>query len=377
MATKRDYYEVLGVDRNAPNAEIKKSYRRLARDYHPDVNKDSGSEERFKEINEAYEVLGDEQKRAAYDRFGHAGVQNQAGSGFGGFGGFGDIFEEFFGGMAGMRSGRARGPLRGEDLRVDVTVSFEEAVFGADKEIQIPRTETCAHCQGSGAEPGTTPIVCSQCRGSGEVRRVQQSFLGSVVTSTTCPTCGGSGEVITTPCSQCRGRKRVTVTRKLKVKIPAGVDNGTRIRLAGEGDAGGRGGPAGNLYVFVHVQEHSFFQRQGDDLILEVVVNVAQAALGDEIVVPTIDGEERIRIAPGTQPGTIQRLRNHGVPHLRGDGRGDQIIVLQVAVPEKLTDEQRQLFEGLGRTLGKEIISEQRGKGLFEHLKDLKEALGL
>jgi molecular chaperone DnaJ len=201
--------------------------------------------------------------------------------------------------------------------------------------------------------------------------------LGSVVTSTVCPACGGSGEVITTPCSQCRGRKRVSTTRKLKVKIPAGVDNGTRIRLAGEGDAGARGGPAGNLYVFVHVQEHPFFQRQGNDLILEVVVNVAQAVLGDEITVPTIDGEEKIRIAPGTQPGQIQRLRNRGVPHLRSDGRGDQIIVLQVAVPDKLTDEQRELFQALGKTLGREIISERRGKGLFDHLKDLKEALGL
>jgi molecular chaperone DnaJ len=380
MTNKRDYYEVLGVDRSATSAEIKKSYRRLAREYHPDVNKDAGAEERFKEINEAYEVLGDDQKRAAYDRFGHAGVNSNAAGGFGGFsgfGGFGDIFEEFFSGMAGTRTSRTRGPLRGDDLRVDVTVSFEEAVFGAEKEVQIPRTETCPHCQGSGAEPGTTPIVCSQCRGTGEVRRVQQSFLGSVVTSTMCPACGGTGEVITTPCSQCRGRKRVSVTRKLKVKIPAGVDNGTRIRLAGEGDAGARGGPAGNLYVFVHVQDHPFFQRRGDDLILEVVVNVAQAALGDEITVPTIDGEDKIRIVPGTQPGQIMRLRNRGVPHLRSDGRGDQIIVLQVAVPDKLTDEQRELFESLGHTLGKEIISERRGKGLFDHLKDLKDALGL
>ncbi len=377
MATKRDYYEVLGVERGTSTADIKQAYRRLAREYHPDINKEKDAEDKFKEINEAYEVLGNDQKRSTYDRFGHAAIHGNAGADGFGFGGFGDIFEEFFGGMTGMRGGRARGPLRGEDLRVDLSISFEEAVFGTDKEIQIPRTESCPSCQGSGAEPGTTPIVCSQCRGSGEVRRVQQSFLGSVVTSTTCPTCGGSGETITTPCSNCHGRKRVQATRDLKVQIPPGVDTGTRIRLAGEGDAGVRGGPPGNLYVFIHVQEHAFFQRQGDDIILEVVVNMAQAALGDEIVIPTLDGEDKLRIGPGTQPGHVTRLRGRGVPHLRRDGRGDQIIIIQVAVPRKLTEEQEQLLRDLGRTLGKEIISEKKEKGLFDHLKDLKDALGL
>jgi len=381
MATKRDYYQVLGVGRGVSAAEIKKSYRRLARQYHPDINKDPNAEDRFKEINEAYEVLSNEQKRAAYDRFGHAGVQGGAAgaSGFGGFGGLGDIFEEFFSGAGGMRtgrSGRARGPLRGEDLRVDLSITFEEAVFGAEKEIQIPRTETCPHCRGSGAEPGTTPVVCNQCRGTGEVRRVQQSFLGSFVNIGTCPTCGGSGETITTPCSACHGRKRIQTTHTLKVKIPPGVDNGTRIRLTGEGDAGARGGPPGNLYVFIHVQEHPYFQRRGDDIILNLVINVAQAALGDEVTIPTIDGEEKLRIAPGVQPGHITRLRARGVPHLRHSGRGDQIIVIQVAVPEKLDAEQKELFQQLGQTLGKEII-ETKEKGLFDHLKDLKEALGL
>ncbi len=385
MTTKRDYYEVLGVARGASATDIKRSYRRLARQYHPDINKEPEAEERFKEINEAYEVLGDEEKRATYDRFGHAGLQSSAAgaSGFGGFGGFGDlgdIFEEFFSGVSGTRTrraGRSRAPSRGDDLRADISVPFLDAVFGTEREIQVPRTETCPQCQGSGAEPGTTPIVCSQCRGTGEVRHVQQSFLGSVVKVGICPTCGGSGETIATPCGRCHGRKRVQTTHQLKVKVPAGIDNGMRIRLVGEGDAGARGGPAGNLYVFVHVEEHPYFQRREDDIILNLVINVAQAALGDEITIPTVDGEEKIRIEPGIQPGHLIRLRGRGVPHLRQSGRGDQIIVVQVAVPEKLTAEQKDLLQQLGRTLGKEIVSENKEKGLFGHLKDLKEALGL
>lgn len=379
MTTRRDYYEVLGVARGSNAADIKKSYRRLARQYHPDINKDPGAEDRFKEINEAYEVLSDEQKRAAYDRFGHAGVDGSAAgaSGFGGFGGLGDIFDEFFGGMAGTRtrrSGRARGPLRGEDLRVDISITFEEAVFGVEKEIEIPRTQSCPHCQGSGAEPGTTPIVCKQCKGTGEVRHVQQSFLGSFVNISTCSSCGGSGETISTPCSECHGHKRTQTTHRLKVKVPPGIDNGMRIRLVGEGDAGARGGPAGNLYVFVRVEQHPYFQRREDDIFLNLVINVAQAALGDEITIPTVNGEEGLRIEPGTQPGHLIRLRGRGVPHLRQSGRGDQIVVIQVAVPEKLSAEQKELFQEIGKTLGKETVSEVKEKGFFDHLK---EALGL
>lgn len=385
MTVKRDYYEVLGIARGASAAEIKTSYRRLARQFHPDINKEPAAEELFKEINEAYEVLGDEQKRATYDRFGHAGLQG-AGAGAGGFGGFGgfgdlgDIFEEFFSGVSGTRtrrSARARGPARGDDLRADISIPFLEAVFGTEREIQVPRTETCPQCQGSGAEPGTTPIVCNQCRGTGEVRQVQQSFLGSFVNVGTCPTCGGSGETIPTPCSQCNGRKRVRKSHTLKVKVPAGIDSGMRIRLVGEGDAGARGGPAGNLYVFVNVEDHPYFQRREDDIILNLVINVAQAALGDEITIPTVNGEEEIRIESGTQPGHVIRLRGRGVPHIRQSGRGDQILVVQVAVPEKLDSEQRELFHQLGRTLGKEIVAVNKEKGLFGHLKDLKEALGL
>ncbi len=379
MMAKRDFYVVLGVARGSDAAEIKTSYRRLARQYHPDINKGPDAEERFKEINEAYEILSNDQKRAAYDRFGHAGVQGSAAGagGFGGFGGFGDVFEEFFGSMSGARRGRPRGPARGDDLRVDLSVSFDEAVFGTEKEIEVPRTETCQNCRGSGAEPGTSPVVCQQCRGTGEVRRVQQSFLGSFVNIGTCAGCGGSGETISTRCSVCQGQKRVQTTRKLKVKIPAGVDNDTRIRLTGEGDAGARGGPPGNLYVFVRVEDHRFFKRRGQDIILDLVINVAQAALGDDVTIPTINGEEKLRIAPGTQPGHIARLRGRGVPYLRRGGRGDQIMIIQVAVPEKLTAEQKQAFQQLSQTLGKETILEMKGKGLFDHLKDLREALGL
>jgi molecular chaperone DnaJ len=376
MTAKRDYYEVLGIARRSDAAEIKTSYRSLARQYHPDINKNPDAEERFKEINEAYEILSNDQKRAAYDRFGHAGVQGSA-AGAGGFGGFGDIFEEFFGSVAGTRRARPRGPARGDDLRVDILVTFDEAVFGTEKEIEVPRTETCHNCRGSGAEPGTSPVVCNQCRGTGEVRHVQQSFLGSFVNIGTCPVCGGSGETISTRCSVCQGQKRARTTRKLKVKIPPGVDKDTRIRLTGEGNAGARGGPPGNLYVFVRVEDHRFFQRRGQDIILDLVINVAQAALGDEVIIPTINGEEELRIAPGTQPGHIVRLRGRGVPYLRRSGRGDQIVIIQVAVPERLTAEQKQAFRQLSQTLPKETVPEMKGKGLFDHLKDLREALGL
>jgi molecular chaperone DnaJ len=379
MTTRRDYYEVLGVGRNSSAADIKKSYRRLARQYHPDINKDPDAEDRFKEINEAYEVLSDDQKRAAYDRFGHAGVDGSAAgaSGFGGFGGLGDIFDEFFGGMTGTRTrrgARARGPSRGEDLRVDLSITFDEAVFGVEKEIEVQRTQSCPHCQASGAEPGTTPIVCAQCKGTGEVRHVQQSFLGSFVNISTCPSCGGSGETISTPCSKCHGQKRIQTTHRLKVKVPAGIDDGMRIRLVGEGDAGARGGPAGNLYVFVRVESHPYFQRREDDIILNLVINVAQAALGDEVTIPTVNGEEQLRIEPGTQPGHLIRLRGRGVPHLRQSGRGDQIVVVQVSVPTKLDSEQKELFQQIGQTLGKETVSRNRDKGFFDQLK---EALGL
>jgi molecular chaperone DnaJ len=380
MAEKRDYYNVLGVPRTANADELKKAYRRLARQYHPDVNKSPEAEERFKEINEAYEVLSDDQKRAAYDRFGHAGVQGSAGAGYSGFGGFGfeDIFEEFFSGfgMGSRRRGR-RAPRRGADLQQQLTISFEEAAFGCEKEIEILRHEECPRCQGSGAEPGTQPIRCPQCNGTGEVRQVQQSILGSFVNVSTCPRCRGSGEFITTPCSQCNGHKVVQVPRTLSVKIPPGVDDGMRIRLAGEGEPGTLGGPPGNLYIFVSVEPHRFFRRRDSDVLLELAINVAQAALGDEVTVPTLDGDVSLTIPAGTQSGKVFRLRGKGIPRLRRNGRGDQLVIVQVAVPTRLTDHQRQLFQELSQTLGREVIP-QTEKGLFDKIKEaLGDALGV
>ncbi len=373
--SKRDYYEVLGVPRNASADELKKSYRRLARKYHPDVNRETTAEERFKEINEAYEVLSDPEKRARYDRFGHAGVQGGAAGadGFGGFGfGFEDIFDSFFGG--GMRSRRSQNrPQRGQDLRYDLTISFREAIFGCEKELQVPRYEPCPTCHGSGAKPGTTPVRCSECHGSGEIRHVQRSIFGQFVNVSTCPRCNGSGEEIAMPCPDCAGQKRVRRTRTLSVRIPPGVDNGTQIRLSGEGELGARGGPAGNLYVFVAVKAHEFFVRRDNEIILELSINVAQAALGDQVKIPTLDGEEDLVIPAGTQSGTVIRLKARGVPYLRKAGRGDQLVVVTVETPKKLTAKQEQLFLELGETLGKEVIRPQE-RGFFDRVKD---ALGL
>lgn len=372
MASKRDYYEILGVERDASKDELKKAYRRKARQYHPDVNNESGADDLFKEINEAYEVLSNESTRAAYDRFGHAGVQG-AGSGFGDFSGFGgvaDIFEDFFGGFTGRR--QRSGPRRGADLRHDLTIGFEEAVFGVEKDIRVTRPEICPHCHGSGAEPGTSPTRCQHCSGTGEVRQTRQSFLGSFVNVSTCPVCNGTGETIVTPCSVCNSNKQVRQTRTLKVKVPPGVDEDTQIRLSGEGAPGLNGGPPGNLYVVLHVARHKYFQRRASDILLELEINIAQAALGDKINVPTVDGDEPLVVPAGTQSGTVFRLRDKGVPYLRRKGRGDQLVITQVAVPRTLTDEQRELFHSLSQTLGKEVIH-QREKSI---LGQLKAALG-
>ena len=368
MSSKRDYYEVLGVNRAADPEELKKAYRRLARQYHPDINKEPGAEEHFKEANEAYEVLSDPEKRRAYDRFGHAGVEGSVGYSDVGFGNISDIFEEFFGFGTGTRT-RRRGPRRGSDLQYDLEIGFEEAVFGCEKEIEVYRQDACPVCQGSGAEPGTTPVRCSQCNGSGEVRRVQQSILGSFVNVTTCPACQGTGQVIPMPCQRCRGQGQVQVTKTITVKIPAGVDSGTRVRLASEGEPGFRGGPAGSLYVLLHVQPHPIFRRNGDDIVMELNINVAQAALGDKVTLPTLDGEETIQIPGGTQTGRIFRLRGRGVPRLKRTGRGDLLIVTQVVVPTELTDHQRELLQELGKTLGKEVIPQQE-RGFMDRLRE-------
>lgn len=379
MSTKRDYYEVLGVARTATKEELKKQYRSLARQYHPDVNGEPDAGERFKEISEAYEVLSDDDKRAAYDRFGHAGVGNGSYSGGfdQGFGGFADIFEEFFGSFGAASAGRRRrrGPRRGPDLRYDLTITFEEAIFGGERDIEYRRSETCPVCSGSGAEPGTRPITCTTCNGSGEVRRVQQSILGQFVNVTTCSTCNGTGELIPNVCRECNGRKQVDRTVTKKVKIPAGVDSDTQIRLTGEGGAGLDGGPPGNLFVVLTVAPHDYFQRRGDDIVLDLQINVAQAAMGDEITVPTVDGDTTLQIPGGTQSGRVFRLRGLGVPKLdrsgRGAnvGRGDQLVIINVAIPKHLTPEQQDLFTQLARTLGKEVVP-QKDKGILGQLKD-------
>lgn len=371
MSTKRDYYEILEVGQNASKDDLKRAYRRMARKYHPDVNSDPSAGERFKEINEAYEVLSNDSSRAAYDRFGHAGVQgNNAGYGdFSGFGSVADIFEEFFGGFGGRQR---TGPRRGADLRHDLRITFEEAVFGTEKEVEIRRPEICPNCQGVGAEPGTTPERCTNCNGSGEVRRMRQSFLGSFVNVTTCQVCGGSGETISTPCTVCNGRKQVQQARKINIKVPEGVDNDTQIRLSGEGAPGVNGGPPGNLYVVLHVDKHEFFQRRGNDILLELEINIAQASLGDEITVPTVDGDQSLIIPAGTQSGSVFTMRNRGVPHLRRSGRGDQLVIVHVAVPKKMTPEQKKIMKDLAQTLGKEVIP-QREKSI---LGQLRETLG-
>ncbi|HVU13266.1 MAG TPA: molecular chaperone DnaJ [Phototrophicaceae bacterium] len=371
----RDYYEVLGVSRTADKTEIKSAFRKLAREYHPDVSKHDDAEAKFKEINEAYEVLSDDDKRARYDRFGAAGVQGAAGAGAAGFNGFEEIFEEFFSSFGGStRTRQRRGPRAGSDRRVDVTISFEESVFGAEKEVEFERLETCETCAGSGAAPGTSPVRCTQCNGTGEIRQVQQTFLGPMVQVQTCPRCGGSGETIATPCPTCRGGGRLRKKAVLSVTIPAGVREGLQIQIRSEGDVGEHAAPQGNLYVVVHVTEHEFFKRKDNDIILDININVAQAALGDKLDVPTVDGDVELVIPGGTQTGKVFRLRGKGIPRLRSDGtnsgRGDQLVYIQVEVPTKLTDEQRVLFEKLAATMGSEVAPQRNGKGFFDRVMD-------
>ena len=374
MAAKRDYYEVLGVQQNASPDEIKKAFRRLARQFHPDVNREAGADVQFKEINEANEVLSDSEKRAMYDRFGHGGMGGAPGyDPFSSSSGdpFGSIFEAFFGGASGQRQGQ-RGPQRGADLRYTLAISFEEAIFGVEKEIEFRRLEGCPACHGSGAEPGTDPVRCPKCGGLGEIR--QRAPIFNMVTVTTCDQCRGEGTVIAIPCRECRGEGRVRQARKLAVKIPAGVDGSSQIRITGEGESGPRGGPHGNLYVVLDVQPHQFFVREANDVLLELPLNIAQATLGTEIDVPTVDGNERLRIPAGTQTGATFRLRSKGVPFLRGNGRGDQVVVARVVVPTRLNEQQRKLFQELERSLEPEQIGTSQDAGFFGRLRS---ALGL
>jgi len=369
MATERDFYLILGVERTATDAQIKRAYRKLAQQWHPDVNKEAGAEERFKEISEAYQVLSDPERRQRYDMFGRAGVGGDAGAGYTGFGGFGDIFDAFFGGAAaGARRGRPQG---GADLRYDLRISFEEAIRGTEKEIEFPVLERCETCDGSGAKPGTTPISCPQCNGRGEIRSVRQTMLGQMVNVTTCPRCGGDGRIVEDPCPTCHGEGRVEKTRTLRVTIPPGIDEGHQIRLSNEGEAGPRGGPAGSLYVAVHVTPHSKLKREGTELVYEADVSIAQAALGTRIAVPTVDGDEEVEIKAGTQPGTEIRLRGKGVAHVRRAGsRGDLHVFVNVVVPTKLSKRQRDLLEDFAEESGESLSGNGTGTGILDRVRD-------
>jgi len=371
MATERDYYSILGVPRTADDAEIKRAFRRLAQQWHPDVSAEAGADEHFKEINEAYQVLSDPQKRQAYDMFGMAGLGGQGGfePGFQpGFGAFSDLFDAFFGGAAGggVRRGRA---AVGADLRYDLRITFAEAIRGTEKEIEFPVLDRCPTCGGSGAKPGSSPIPCPQCNGRGEIRHVRQTMLGQMVNVVTCPRCRGEGKVVESACADCAGEGRKERLKRLRVSIPAGIDDGHQIRLSAEGEVGPRGGPPGSLYVAIHVAAHPQLRREGTELYHELEISIAQAALGATVRIPTVDGEEDLEIRPGTQPGAEIRLRGRGVPHLRRAGaRGDLHVLVNVVVPTKLSREQREALEAFAEASG-DRVGGSKG-GVLDRLKD-------
>ncbi len=372
MAVKRDYYEVLGVSRNSSDEEIKRAFRRAAQQHHPDVDNSEGAEARFKELNEAYRVLSDRQRRQAYDMFGHAGVDNSAGGGFEGFGGgfgpFGDIFDAFFGGNPAGR--QRRRVVAGADLRYDMTIDFAEAVFGVTREISFPTLVTCPVCSGTGGEPGTQPERCAECGGSGEKRRVAQTILGQMVNIVACPRCNGEGSVIASPCHECRGDGRVRQERTLQVSVPAGIDSGQRIALDGQGEAGPRGGPAGDLYVVVNAREHPQLLRRGTELYHILPLTFPQAALGASLAVPTVEGSEQIEVPAGTQSGQEIRLRGRGVPRLGGNGRGDLHVVVNVVVPSKLGKRERELLRELDGVSPPAVLP-KGGGSLLDRIRDL------
>ncbi|WP_169081985.1 molecular chaperone DnaJ [Paenibacillus sp. PL91] len=370
MASKRDYYEVLGVGKDASADEIKKSYRQLARQYHPDVNKAADAETKFKEVKEAYDVLSDDGKRSTYDRFGHVdpnqGMGGGGGADFGG--GFGDIFDMFFGGGGGRRDPNA--PQRGNDLQYTMTVEFKEAVFGKETEITIPRTETCDTCHGDGAKPGTKPETCSVCKGSGQQEVVQNTPFGRMVNRRACTNCSGTGRVIKDKCSTCHGAGKVKRQRKINIRIPAGVDDGAQIRMTGEGEGGLRGGPAGDLYIVIRVKPHEFFERENDDIYCEVPLTFVQAALGDEIEIPTLTEKVKLKVPAGTQTGTYFRLKGKGVPKLRGYGQGDQHVKVTIVTPTSLTDDQKELLRQFGGLSGDSATNEhEHHESIFDKMK--------
>lgn len=370
MASKRDYYEVLGVGKDASADEIKKSYRQLARQYHPDVNKAADAETKFKEVKEAYDVLSDDGKRSTYDRFGHVdpnqGMGGGGGADFGG--GFGDIFDMFFGGGGGRRDPNA--PQRGNDLQYTMTVEFKEAVFGKETEITIPRTETCDTCHGDGAKPGTKPETCSVCKGSGQQEVVQNTPFGRMVNRRACTNCSGTGRVIKDKCSTCHGAGKVKRQRKINIRIPAGVDDGAQIRMTGEGEGGLRGGPAGDLYIVIRVKPHEFFERENDDIYCEVPLTFVQAALGDEIEIPTLTEKVKLKVPAGTQTGTYFRLKGKGVPKLRGYGQGDQHVKVTIVTPTSLTEDQKELLRQFGGLSGDSATNEhEHHESIFDKMK--------
>jgi molecular chaperone DnaJ len=376
---KRDYYEVLGLDRNASEAEIKKAYRKLARQYHPDLNPDNQEKaaEKFKEVHEAYEVLGNKEKRSRYDQFGHAAFDAGAGAGpggagynFGNFGGFEDIFDAFFGGGFGSPFGgrQSGGSRRGPDLQMNIELSFEEAAFGIEREATIQRWEDCGECGGSGAAPGTKPVTCYKCGGTGQVRVTQNIAFGQFSTVTTCDNCHGTGKTIEKPCSACHGKGKVRRPRKVSIKVPAGVDNNSALRLSGEGELGTQGGPPGDLIVRIRVRPHKLFKREKDHVVMDVPISFVQAALGDEIEIPTLDGKTKFKIPEGTQPNAVFHLRGKGIPHLQGYGRGDQILNVKVVIPTKLTEKQKEMLHKFDTTV--QADQYQNRKGFFEKMKD-------
>ena len=377
MAEQRDLYEVLGLQKGASDDEIKKAYRKLAKKYHPDLNPgDKEAEKKMKEVNGAYEVLSDAEKKARYDQYGFAGIDpNYAGvAGGGGFGGFqdfdlGDIFGSMFGGGFGGQQTRHNGPRKGENLRITLQLTFEEAVFGCEKSVSVTRNESCRDCGGTGAKKGTSPETCPVCRGSGQVQSTQRTPFGVFSSSSPCQNCKGTGKIIKETCPSCKGEGRVRKTRTIRVKIPAGIDDGQTISLRGEGNGGTQGGPAGDLYVTVYVKEHKMFKRDGQDIILEMPISFAQAALGATLTVPTVDGKVQYDLPEGTQTGTVFRLRGSGVPSVNGRGRGDQYVKVNVEIPRNLNHEQKELLRKFDEATGDSCYSE-RG-GFFKKMKDL------
>lgn len=379
---KKDYYEVLGVSKTASQDELKKAYRKLALKYHPDRNKGNAeAEQKFKEISEAYGVLSDESKRAQYDQLGPDAFEqaqaggaggNPFGGGFGGFSGSGmeDIFDMFFGGQGGRggRSGNA-GPQRGADLRFDLEITFEEAAFGVEKEISLYRDEACEHCHGTGAEPGSKVETCPDCHGTGYVRFTQNTMFGQMVNERPCAKCHGEGKIVSSPCKECRGKGTQKKNKRLKVKIPAGVDNGSRLRVSGEGEAGAKGGPNGDLYVYLYVKQHKFFDRDGTTVLCEVPINIVQATLGAGIKVPTLDGQVTMKVPEGTQPGRVMRLKGKGIPSLRGGTRGDQLVKIKVVIPTKLNDKQKDALRAF-ESISKDNINPEE-KSFLNKIKNL------